>query len=172
MSDAGSSSAGFDLVGREREVEQLERFAAALATGPRALVIRGDPGIGKTTLWRHAVVGSRSAGFHVAVARPAAEEMALDLEGIVDLFESVGFDPTGLRDEDDPFARGRVVLEWLRELAMSAPSIVAIDDVQWLDAVSARALRYALRRIEDEPVGVVSTVRSRSRPGCRPTGTS
>jgi DNA-binding CsgD family transcriptional regulator len=86
--------------------------------------------------------------------------MALDLEGLVDLFESVGVDPAGLRSEDDPFARGRVVLDWLLGLAATAPTIIAIDDVQWLDVVSARALRYALRRIEDEPVGVVSTLRS------------
>ncbi len=160
MRDAPSSPGrASDLVGREGELARVDAFAAVLAQGPRALVVRGEPGIGKTALWRHAVARSRAAGFHVQVTRPAEEEMALDLVGLVDLLEDVQLDLAALRGEDDPFARGRLVLEALRTLTDRAPTVVAIDDVQWLDPVSAQALRYALRRMEVEPIGVLSTVR-------------
>ena len=84
--------------------------------------------------------------------------MPLALVGLVDLFESVGVDSDELLAADDPFARGRIVLDELRRLAAAAPTLVAIDDLQWLDAGSARALRYALRRLAGEPVGVVATL--------------
>jgi DNA-binding CsgD family transcriptional regulator len=151
------------LVGRDGEVARVEAFAGALSQGPAALVVRGEPGIGKTALWRHAVALSRTSGCRVLVTRPAEEEMALDLVGLVDLFDDFEVDLAALRLEDDAFARGRLVLEALRRLAMNGPIVVAVDDVQWLDPVSARALRYALRRLETEPVGVLATVRPGSQ---------
>ena len=89
--------------------------------------------------------------------------MALDLVGLVDLFEDADVDLVALRRVDDPFARGRFVLGALRTLADRAPTVVAIDDVQWLDPVSAGALRYALRRFEVERVGDVDGGSSPSR---------
>jgi DNA-binding CsgD family transcriptional regulator len=86
--------------------------------------------------------------------------MPLRLAGLVDLFEHVDVDTGALLEEENPFARGRAVLAGLRRLAESQPVIVAIDDLQWLDLASARALRYALRRLEAEPVGVVATART------------
>lgn len=159
MRDAPSPGRASELVGRDHELARADAFAESLETGPRALVVRGEPGIGKTALWRHAVARSRAAGFRVQVTRPAEEEMALDLVGLVDLFDGVEFDLAGLRGQDDPFARGRIVLETLRALTDDGPVVVAIDDVQWLDLVSARALRYALRRMDSEPIGVLTTVR-------------
>src|SRR4029077_9940906 len=47
-----------------------------------------------------------------------------------------------------------------RELAAERPAVVAIDDAQWLDSASARALRYALRRVDGERIGVVATLRA------------
>src|SRR5262245_52539293 len=126
------------------------------------MLLRGPPGIGKTTLWRAAVARSRAAGFRVLVTRPAEEEMPLALVGLVDLFEPASVDPDQLLADGDPFARGRVVLEELRRLASAVPTVVAIDDLQWLDAASARALRYALRRLVVEPVGIVATLRVES----------
>src|SRR4051812_48779371 len=148
-----------DVVGREAELAGIRGFAASLGDGPRALVIRGDPGIGKTTLWLETVEECRRAGFAVVLTRPAEEEMPLPLVGLVDLFEHAGLDPEALRAGDDPLARGRAVLDALRRLAAESPALVAIDDVQWLDAASARALRFALRRLDSEPVGVVASAR-------------
>lgn len=63
----------------------------------RSLLIRGEPGIGKTTLWRHALDVWRRAGREALVARPAEEERALALGGLVDLFEGVGIEEAASR---------------------------------------------------------------------------
>ncbi len=150
-------AAAHRLVGRDGERARVGAFAKALPDGARALVIRGEPGIGKTVLWRVAVEDCRHAGFRVLVTRPTEEEMPLALVGLLDLFEDDEFDAAALRGEDDQVARGRAVLGALRRAAARAPTVVAIDDVQWLDASSARALRYALRRVGAAPVGVLTT---------------
>jgi DNA-binding CsgD family transcriptional regulator len=137
-------------------------FVAALPLGARALVIRGEAGIGKTTVWRLAVERCRQAGFEVLVARPAEEEMPLALGALVDLFERIPLETSPLEQDDDPIARGRAVLAALRRLAERRPVVVAIDDLQWLDAASSRALRFALRRLDAEPVGVLAALRSSS----------
>jgi DNA-binding NarL/FixJ family response regulator len=147
------------LVGREQELARLDAFPAAVETGAHALVVRGEPGIGKTVLWRHTVERCRAAGHHVVLTRPAEEEMPLSAVGLVDLLESTDVDVDALRSEHDPLVRGRIVLEALRRLCEARPVIVAIDDLQWLDSVSARALRYALRRVDGEPIGVLATTR-------------
>jgi DNA-binding CsgD family transcriptional regulator len=151
------------VVGRERERARLEAFVVDVPHGARGLVISGEPGIGKTALWAYAVHRSRDAGMRVLVARPAEEEMPQAGLGLVDLFEHVGPAAAVFDAADDPFARGRAVLETLRGLAEATPLIVAVDDVQWLDSISARALRFALRRLDAEPVGLVATVRAGSR---------
>jgi DNA-binding NarL/FixJ family response regulator len=137
----------------------VDAFAASLGQGARALVLRGEPGIGKSALWRHAVERCRSEGFEVLRTRPAEEEMPLALVGLLDLFRQAGLDRAALEAGDD-LARGRAVLTTLRRLAEARPTVVAIDDVQWLDRASARALRYGLRRLDAEPVGILVTTRA------------
>jgi predicted ATPase len=121
-------------------------------------VIGGEPGIGKTTLWRATLERARDRGMRVLVTRPAEEEMPMSGIGLVDLFERAD---TGaaLPTLDDPFTTGRAVLENLRTLVDRGPVILAIDDLPWLDSVTARALRYSLRRFRTEPVAVVVVVR-------------
>jgi DNA-binding CsgD family transcriptional regulator len=147
------------LVGRDAELSYVERLSARLPEGARGLVFRGEPGIGKTALWRQGIALLQGAGHRTLLCRPAEEEMSLVAGGLADLFEGTDVDVAALREGDDPLARGRAVLESLRRLAGDGPVVVAIDDVQWLDSVSARALRYALRRLDEEPVGVLATVR-------------
>ena len=163
-------SAGFEsvraagVVGREAEQAHIGAFVDAVGDGVRALVIRGDPGIGKTTLWQQAVQACERAGYEVLVTRPAEEELSLALAGLVDLFEHHASDVPVLQAQADPLVRGRALLAALRLIAESRPVLVAIDDLQWLDSASARALRYALRRLDAEPVGVLATTRLGSTP--------
>jgi DNA-binding CsgD family transcriptional regulator len=152
------------FVGREAERARVDAFVASLRHGARALIVRGAPGIGKTSLWRNGLDVCRAAGFRVLVTRPAEEEMSLALAGLADLFDGLEIENVALRADDNPFARGRAVLDRLRQLAERAPVVVAIDDVQWLDSASARALRYAVRRLDEEPVGVLATSRSGADP--------
>ena len=65
-----------------------------------------------------------------------------------------------LDPDADVFDRGRAILRTLRRLTASRPTVLAIDDVQWLDPISVRSLRYALRRLEDQPIAVLATERS------------
>src|SRR5262245_10494012 len=126
------------LVGREPEEQRLRAFLDSLPDGARALLIRGEPGIGKTALWRAGI--ERCDGIRVLVTRPAEEEMPLGLGALVDLLEHARLDTGSLLAEDNPFARGRAVLTALRRLAEDGPIVIAIDDLQWLDHASGRAL--------------------------------
>lgn len=166
-----------NVVGREFELGVIQRFLTA-SDGPRALLIVGEPGIGKTTLWQEAVALARSRGSVVLVARPAESEARLAFAGLADLLAGVPEDlfaalPTPQRAGLDaallraPSARApdrRVVaagfLSLLRAQAADATVVVAIDDLHWLDAPSARAFEFALRRVADEPVRVVVSLRS------------
>ncbi len=127
--------------------------------GPSSLTVIGGSGIGKTALWRYAVAWAREQGFRVLLSRPAEEEMPLSGVGLTDLFESVRL--VGLTvGTDDLYSTGRSVLTALRDIAADEPLVLAVDDVQWLDSFSARVLRYALRRLEAEPIAIVTTFRS------------
>ena len=155
------------LVGRDRERSLLDAYAARLADGPSGFVLRGESGIGKTALWRAAVVALRTDGRQVLVARPAAEERAIGLGGLTDLLGEHDDEVAALDPDDAGSAAGRATLTALRALAAEGPVVVAIDDLQWLDAASARALRFALRRLEaraDRPAGDGAHAAGRGRP--------
>src|SRR5215471_13413002 len=139
MTEAGPASGRVSpVVGRAPELARIDAFVADVAEGPRALLVRGDPGIGKTILWADAVARCRGSGYRVLVTRPAEEEMPLALVGVIDLFEPVGRGSlAGAAEVDDPRARGRAVLAALRRLAADGPAVLAVDDLQWLDSASA-----------------------------------
>jgi DNA-binding CsgD family transcriptional regulator len=162
------------VVGREPELKAVDAFLDGTA---RALAIVGDPGIGKTTVWREAVDRARARGAIVLVARPAESEARLSFGGVADLTSAVppeafdslpgpqrrGLDVALLRaDSPGPPAR-RVVatalLTLLRELAAETPVVIAIDDLQWLDPPSAGALEFALRRLDETNVRVIYSLR-------------
>ena len=159
MSHSPVETSSNGIVGREHERTQTEGFVDDTRVGSRALIIAGDAGIGKTALWRHAVAYARDTGHHVLLTRASEDEMAGALVGLTDLFERVDVEAAALHLEIDPFVRGRAVLDILRRLAAEAPVVLAIDELQWLDAASARALRYAIRRLDTEPVAVIATLR-------------
>jgi DNA-binding CsgD family transcriptional regulator len=165
------------LVGRERETARLRAFLADLAGGPSALVVEGEPGIGKTALLEAALI--QAAGRRVLRASCAEAEAGLAYAGLADLLGRVtemGL-PTlpsprrralevvlgrvdAAQDPVEPQLVGRATLEVLESLAAAAPLLVAIDDVQWLDAASTRTLAFAVRRLAPTvPVGVLVTRR-------------
>ncbi len=123
----------------------------------RFVVIRGEPGIGKTALWHLALDRHRAAGHRVLATRSTEEAPGGALCGLADLFGRDGACASALDPELDRYERGRAVLATLRRRADEAPTVVAIDDVQWLDPPSAGALRYAFRRLLDEPVVILAT---------------
>lgn len=161
MEDAGSR-----VVGRDAE---LAAVAEALqAAAPPVVVLSGEAGIGKTTVWAAALELARARGFAALVTRPTEPESQLAYSALNDLLG--GYVDGLLSDLPPPRARmlrvallleepGHVpvssravafaVLDALRLLARRGePLLVAVDDVQWLDPASATALGFALRRTE------------------------
>ncbi|MBA3383718.1 MAG: ATP-binding protein [Actinobacteria bacterium] len=149
------------IVGREAELAAVARFLDSLQAGAAALVIEGEAGIGKTTVWREAVRGAESRSLRVLQARPAESEAKLSYAALADLVGDA-FDEARaalpapqeralaaalLRTEPDEAADPRTtataLVGVLTELSSGRPLVVAIDDVQWLDAASARALEFA-----------------------------
>ena len=147
------------LAGRQPELTRILDFVGD-ATDLRCVVVCGESGIGKTAVWRATIEELRDRGHRVLVARPGEEELQGSLVGLGDLFADVVSDSQVLASDTDPFDRGRAVLRLLRELVAGGAVVLAIDDVQWLDPVSARALRYALRRMANDRLAVIATQRT------------
>ena len=152
-------------MGREFERARIEDFVAALGADARSLVLVGEAGIGKTTLWSHAVDRCREVGTRVLAARPSQDDRHCPGLGLLDLFEEARL-PGGdaahtFLDADTPVLdRCRCVLDALRDLAATEPLVIAVDDLPTVDDVTRRALRFALRRLVDEPVVLLATART------------
>jgi DNA-binding CsgD family transcriptional regulator len=161
-----------EVVGRGEELSSLFEFLdGEAAEGPTALVLEGEAGIGKSVLWLAAVEAAGERGSRVLSSRPAEAERGLAHAGLGDLFDGVLEDvlpalsaprrralEVALLVEDaagravDPRALGVAVRSSLQLLAANARVVLAIDDVQWLDASSASALAFALRRLPDADI--------------------
>ena len=177
----GEGAGPSDLVGRDGEITAATGWADSLAGGPAGIVIEGEGGIGKTSLWLEATALAAERGARVLVARPVHAELSLGYAGLGDLLQGAAEQripelpgPQALAlsaalslaagpEWIDPLLVARATLSLLRRLALETPVVVAIDDVQWLDAPSARALGFAVRRLRSAPVGVVLTLRDGDR---------
>ena len=166
------------IIARQSELAALDDFLESSDEWPRALFFEGAAGIGKTRLWREGLVRALSHGVRVLATRPGSAEVRLSFAAIADLLRDVLDDARGqlpapqrralevallLEDATGPSPDDRTVaaafLGALRLVATSAPVLVAVDDVQWMDAASARTLAFALRRLDDERVGMLGTIR-------------
>lgn len=158
-----------EVVGRARELERVEALLATETGQAAALVLEGEPGIGKTTLWRAGVERASALRDVVLRAEPAENEQALPFAALADLLDPVSAAdlasvPAELQGtierlrrghvaaQDDLLAVSRAVLSLVRSLAAEQPLTVAIDDAQWLDRPSAGVLEYVLRRCDDVPL--------------------
>ncbi|OBK52426.1 helix-turn-helix transcriptional regulator [Mycobacterium sp. 1081908.1] len=160
------------------EIVEVSDFLARASKGPCALVIEGDAGIGKTTLWLAACERAESNGFRVLSARPAAAEAVMAFAALADLLAGIesgvwahlpgpqrlAMDVITLRSTDDSAAADQrtasaAFLAVIEGLAARQKLILAIDDLQWLDSSSAAVFAFAVRRLSG-PVGVMATVRT------------
>lgn len=162
---------------RHDEMVVVDEFLRTSMTTPRGLLITGERGIGKTTIWWEGVERARAHGMHVLTARPTQTESVLayvslaDLLATADLTEFVklprsqrlAIDRMMLRDDGsptatDPRAAAAAFLSVIEYLSEAVPVLIAVDDLQWLDPSSAAAVAFAVRRLTG-PVGVLATVR-------------
>lgn len=165
-----------EVSGRQPARAVLDRFLEQAHHGPRALVVEGEAGIGKTVLWRAALSGA--AGIRVLVCAPTQAESTLPYAGLADLLADVPARLTGALPEAQRLALdialcrtapgagdlhalavAHGLLTVLRLLALQGPVLIAVDDMPWLDPATASALLFALRRL-DEPVSLLATRRS------------
>src|SRR6516164_8419492 len=170
------------LPGRGAELGKVEGF---LGPGPagRVLVVCGEPGIGKSTLWEAGADLARSRGFAAWCARASEAEAQLSFAGLADLVEAAGAgvlaglpvpqrralevavrraEPEGAPPE--PLAIAAGLLGALRVAAGSGPVLVAVDDLPWLDGASAAAAVFAARRLAGEDVRFLVARRGGQRP--------
>ena len=163
------------VVGREEELASVRAFVdrAQEGEGPVALVLEGETGIGKSTLWLAGVEHARARGMRVLSSRPAEAERGLAHVGLGDLLDGVLDDVTPelstprrralevalLREETDGSVDRRAlavaVHDVLQLLGEREPVLVAVDDVQWLDPSSLSALAFAVRRLATSRVLVL-----------------
>jgi DNA-binding CsgD family transcriptional regulator len=154
-----------EVVGRGQEIAAVTRWFAS--DGPATLVIEGDAGLGKTTVWAAAVSAIRAGGTTVVSSVPTEAESGLSYSGLADLLGAVLPElrdalprpqaralAVAVRLEDpgdrpaDETAVARGLPEALRLLARRRGRLlVAIDDLRWLDAPSLAAVVYAARRL-------------------------
>jgi DNA-binding CsgD family transcriptional regulator len=171
-SGVGDFAAG--LTDRLSERGVLDRFVAGLRTGEgQALVVSGEPGVGKTVLLDY--LAGRASGCRVARAVGVQSEMELAFAGLhqlcapmLDHTESLpGPQREALQTAfglsagpaPDRFLVGLAVLGLLSETAGERPLVCVVDDQQWLDHASAQALGFAARRLGADPVGLVFAAR-------------
>jgi DNA-binding CsgD family transcriptional regulator len=175
MAEPGPSPArATGLTGRRRERDVLDRFLESVRAGQsRALVVRGEPGVGKTALLEY--LAEHASGCRVVSAAGVQSEMELAFAGLhqllgplLDRLERL---PVPQRDAlrtafgvtagsvPDRFFIGLAVLSLLSDAAEKQPLICVVDDEQWLDRASAQALGFAARRLQVESVGLVFAAR-------------
>jgi DNA-binding CsgD family transcriptional regulator len=162
------------LLGRRGECAALDQLVASVRAGPsRALVLRGEAGVGKSALLEYLAQHASGCGMTRAVG--VESEMELAYAGLHQLCapfldrlerlpgpqrDALGT-AFGLRDGNAPdrFLVGLAVLSLLSDIAGRRPLVCIVDDAQWLDAASAQALAFVARRLGAESVGLVFAVR-------------
>ncbi|HEX6452331.1 MAG TPA: AAA family ATPase [Trebonia sp.] len=168
------------LIGRDRELAVLIDLVDRVADESAAILILGDPGIGKSSLLRAAVEHAARSGLRVMSITGVEAEADLAFAGLHQLLRPVlatagrlpvpqrdallaafGTAPEGPADRRAPewFMIALATLNILTDEAAERPLIVAIDDAQWLDKASVEVLGFVARRLYADHVGMVFTVR-------------
>ncbi|MDX6629894.1 MAG: hypothetical protein QOH00_2140, partial [Gaiellales bacterium] len=152
-------------MGRRSERDALDRLIEAVRAGEsRALVVRGEPGVGKTALLEY--LAERASGSRVARAVGVQSEMELAFAALhqlcspmLDRLERLpGPQRDALRtafgmsagSAPDRFLLGLAVLSLFSDVAEERPLVCVVDDEQWLDRASAQVLAFVARRLEAE----------------------
>jgi hypothetical protein len=163
------------LLDRRTECAALERLLAdALAGHSRTLVLRGEAGVGKSTLLGY--LSDRVDGWQVARAAGVESEMELAYAGLHQLcgpmLEHLDRLPAPQRDAlatvfgrtagpaPDRFLVGLATLTLVAEVAETQPLVCVVEDAQWLDQASAQILGFVARRLLAEQVALVFAART------------
>lgn len=166
-----------ELIGREEELDAIVKLLDRRDLLPRTAVLHGQAGVGKTSLWLAGIDMASSTCCRTLSCRTFESETTFSYAGLADLLGTVADDllpelpPIQRRaleaalllgeaeTQVDERAVAAAFLAALRLLAVDGIVCLAVDDVQWLDAASLTAIRFALSRLGDEPIAALLTVR-------------
>ena len=162
------------LLGREADLRVLQTLRTDAGGG--AMVVRGEPGIGKTALLQAAAASARADGAQVLWAAGVRSERRLPLAGLHQLLRPImgcraKLPPSQRQALDaafgvvdtpvpDDFRVAVAALELLSQAAPAAPLLLIADDAQWLDAPTLAALSFIARRVQDEPIVLLVATRA------------
>src|SRR3954467_894038 len=162
------------LLGRERELGEIEQVLTAARAGPSAApALVGEPGIGKSALLDHAA--ERADGMRILRARGIESEAQIPFASLLELLRpalrmlerlpepqaralegALALRPGPAQER---FAVGAATLSVLAAYAEEGPVAVLVDDAHWLDDSSAQAPLFACRRLVAAPIAVLVAVR-------------
>ena len=166
------------VVSRSVELRSIAQLFSTIGEQPSGLLLEGEAGIGKTTLWLAALEQARAQGFRVLSARAWEAESVLAYGTVADLLtdidaatleklpgvQRIAVDRVLLREasggpETDQHVVAAALLSAIEALATDAPVVVGIDDVQWLDPSSRAVVAFVARRLRGR-VGLIVTERT------------
>src|SRR3982074_567785 len=163
------------LIGREREREALDRLLDGVRGGRGGvLVADGEAGVGKTALLEYAVEAARefrtarTSGIEAEMALPfaAVHQLCSPFLELMDHLPQPQHEALGVAlglitgPAPNPFLVGLAVLGLLPVVAEEQPLVCVVDDAQWLDSASARALAFVARRLLAEKITLVFATRA------------
>ena len=167
------------IVGRGEELGRLDAFLRDPGARPRALLLRGEAGIGKTTVFAAGLEEATQMGLRSLWARPAEPDIELGFSTLTDLLQPLAADladelpepqrwaiAVALLEEGEPGVKTDLravsagVQSLLRMASARQPLLIAIDDAQWIDPSSDRVLGFALGRVTEGPVKLLLAIRT------------
>ena len=164
------------LVGRGAELDRMRAFLATARTDGGALLVTGEPGVGKTELLGAASEAASAGGTRIIRAAGVEFEAGMSFSGLnqilLPLLDALPQLPAVHRDalnvalgfgEGAPPVRlvvSNAALVLLRQAATARPLLVVIDDLPWVDRASAGVLSFVARRLEGSQVGLLGASRT------------
>jgi DNA-binding CsgD family transcriptional regulator len=174
------------LLGRDAETEQLTALLDGIEDRGSALILRGQPGIGKSRLLAVAAALARERGIAVMGAAGVQSEARLAFAGLHQLLRPARARAAGLRPSQqaaldaafglddgpapEPFRIAMAALDLLCDVAADAPLLVIAEDVQWLDPPTSAVLAFVARRLESDPIVLLAATRDGYRSALADSG--
>ncbi|MEU5580643.1 AAA family ATPase [Streptomyces huasconensis] len=181
---AGAERGAEVLAGRDEQLTAIDAALAGIAAAGTSVLLRGDPGMGKTALLKAAETKARDAGLRVLRMTGAEAESGLPFAALHQVLWPLLDDTRALSAEQrdalesalgvregmppEGFTVAGAALTLLAHAALRRPVVVLLDDLQWADPSSAAVFGYLRRHLAPLPVVIVGATRHTARPDDEP----